>query len=163
MASNAISRRKRNVYALLKASLVVRATWRLAKCLDKLRSQVNELWPLRIKASDGTIGDAAHQGRESDHNPWVIDGDVGVITAMDITHDPKHGCDAERIVDAVLQSKDARIKYIIWNRRIVNSEVSPWIWRPYAGKDPHTTHFHLSVSAQKPLYDDDGPWSISSE
>ncbi len=163
MAINAISRRKRNLYALLNDSLVVKATWRIAKCLSTLRSQANELWPNRNKSSDGTIGDTAHQGRESDHNPWVKDGDVGVITAMDLTHDPKHGCDAERVVDALLLSKEARSKYIIWNRRIVSSEVAPWMWRHYAGSNPHNEHVNLAGSAQKLLYDDDSHRSISAE
>ncbi|HKV33547.1 MAG TPA: hypothetical protein VJP89_04485, partial [Pyrinomonadaceae bacterium] len=59
--------------------------WRVAKSLLRLREQINELAPNRSKASDGTIGDAAHASRKSDHNPWVKDGSIGVVTAMDIT------------------------------------------------------------------------------
>ena len=87
--------------------------WRVAKSLLHLRDQINQAAPNRSKASDGTIGDAAHASRDSDHNPWVQDGDVGVVTAMDITDDPGDRCDAEQIVQALLRSRDARIKYIM--------------------------------------------------
>jgi hypothetical protein len=68
--------------------------WRGAKALFRLRDQINATFPGRNKASDGLIGDAAHATRASDHNPWVIDNGVGVVTAIDITHDPMQGCDA---------------------------------------------------------------------
>jgi len=117
--------------------------------------------PARSKASDGTIGDAAHATRSSDHNPWVIDGDIGVVTAIDITNDVAGGCSAQKIVDALVTSKDARIKYIIWNRKIVSSTVSPWDWRPYSGKNPHNHHFHVSVLPAKERYDATDPWQIT--
>ena len=88
--------------------------WRVAKSLDRLLAQVNRLAPDRSKASDGAIGDAKHQSRESDHNPWVTDGTIGVVTARDITNDPKHGCSAEQIANSIVASKDPRIKYVIW-------------------------------------------------
>jgi hypothetical protein len=135
--------------------------WRVAKSLLHLREQIDDTAPQRSKASDGTIGDAAHAARSSDHNPWVIDGSVGVVTAMDITHDPDNGCDAERFVDALLRNRDGRIKYIIWNRRIVSSRVQPWTWRPYTGKNPHTKHFHLSVVDDKAGYDSTSPWHLT--
>lgn len=102
------------------------SAWRVAKSLLALRSQVDARWPTRRTDSDGTIGDAAHQARDSDHNPWVKDGLTGVVTAIDITHDPASGCSAEMIVQALVQSRDPRIKYIIWNRRIISATVAPW-------------------------------------
>ncbi len=134
--------------------------WRTAESLVRLRNQVNIKAPHRSIASDGTIGDAAHAASTSDHNPWVKDGSVGVVTAMDITHDPDDGCDAQKLVDALVASKDARIKYIIWNKQIVSSIVQPWTWRPYKGKNPHTKHFHLSVLPNKALYDSKENWGI---
>lgn len=134
--------------------------WRPANSLIRLRDQINRAAPNRSKASDGTIGDAAHASRASDHNPWVKDGDVGVVTAIDITHDPDDGCDAEQVVQALARSRDPRIKYIIWNRRIVSSQVQPWLWRNYAGRNPHTKHFHLSVLPDKNRYDSIEAWQI---
>lgn len=134
--------------------------WRVAKSLLRLREQVNQMAPERSKASDGTIGDRAHESRTSDHNPWVKDGNIGVVTAMDITHDILHGCDAQALVDALVNSRDPRIKYIIWNRKKINSRVQPWVWRNYTGPNPHTKHFHLSVLADKSAYDSEAPWQI---
>jgi hypothetical protein len=138
--------------------------WRTAQCLLKLRAQVNQMAPNRTTASDGTIGDAAHQSRSSDHNPWVRDGAVGVVTALDITHDPTHGCDAGRIAEALRTSHDSRIKYIIWNRQIASSAPKhgrpAWAWRPYSGENPHTHHVHVSVQPQKALYDSTEQWVL---
>lgn len=138
---------------------------RLAKSLDVLRSQINTLAPQRRKKSDGWIGDGAHQSRTSDHNPWVRDGSAGVVTALDITHDPENGCDAGAIAETLRLCKDPRIKYIIWNRRIASCEAvrgkPAWEWRPYTGSN-HDHHFHLSVSSDKTDYDSEASWPLAS-
>lgn len=64
--------------------------WRLAHSLETLRAQVNAKWPNRSKSSDGSIGDASHSSRLSDHNP----DPSGVVRAIDITHDPLSGFDS---------------------------------------------------------------------
>ena len=92
--------------------------WRVAKSLEVLRDQVNSAHPGQRKDNDGTIGDAAHQTRTSDHNPWVKDGAVGVVTALDITHDPAHGVDTYAMAETLRRSRDRRIKYVISNRHI---------------------------------------------
>lgn len=135
-------------------------TWRVAKSLLKLFKQINTACPSRSRVSDGTIGDAAHSKRQSDHNPWVKDGNVGVVTAIDVTHDPERGCDAGEIVKELVASRDPRIKYIIYNRQIISSSVEPWKWRKYRGANPHTKHFHISVSSNKNLYDDERDWTV---
>jgi peptidoglycan hydrolase-like protein with peptidoglycan-binding domain len=131
--------------------------WRVAKSLLKLREQVDAKWPGRDKSSDGTIGDAAHQATTSDHNP----NSAGVVTAMDITHDPAHGLDARKLAEALVASRDPRIKYIISNAQIVSSQVSPWQWRSYTGANAHRAHVHISVDAS--LYDDDREWNLGAE
>lgn len=138
---------------------------RIARSLDKLRSQVNARWPQRRKQSDGWIGDAAHQSRKSDHNPHVKDGATGVVTALDITHDPKSGCDAGVIADVLVASRDPRIKYVIWDRQIIAGDAgpSPWQWRDYRGRNPHTMHVHISVKPAKSKYDDISLWAIPGE
>jgi hypothetical protein len=135
--------------------------WRVARSLMRLLDQVNAIAPNRKKASDGTIGDARHQTRNSDHNPWVVDGTLGVVTARDITDDEAGGCSAQAIADAIVASRDKRVKYIIWNRRIISSQVQPWTWRPYAGSNPHTKHVHISVLPAKAAYDDESDWTLT--
>ena len=141
--------------------------WRVAQSLDKLLKQVNEWAPGRSKASDGSIGDDAHASRSSDHNPWITDEGVGVVTARDFTHDPVKGCDCNKLVEMLRASHDPRIKYIIWNRRICASEAKggqpPWAWRPYTGANPHNHHMHVSVMSTKDLYDSTNAWSLSGE
>jgi hypothetical protein len=139
--------------------------WRVAKSLLALRDQVNRMAPNRKKGNDGTIGDERHQGHDSDHNAWVRDGAIGVVTALDITHDPANGCDAGRLAEILRTSHDNRIKYVIWNRRIANHAAiggsAAWEWRPYRGPNPHDHHFHLSVKPERAAYDATDAWSIS--
>lgn len=137
-------------------------SWRLAKSLEKLRSQVNAAFPDRSKATDGTIGDAAHASRSSDHNPWIKDGAFGVVSGCDITHDPNGGFDAGRFAELMLSSRDPRIKYVIWNRQIAAGSDGPsaWKWRKYTGPSPHDHHCHISVKAKKSFYDDDRAWAM---
>lgn len=131
-------------------------TWRLAKSLEGLRDQVNALYPGRNKASDGTIGDARHaaSGSASDHNP----NREGVVTAIDITHDPAHGLDIEQLAKQLADSRDPRIKYIIFNRKIIVPSSSTG-WKPYMGDNPHDKHIHVSVWGN---YDDQTKWRIDS-
>ncbi len=135
--------------------------WRVAKALLRLREQVNAKWPNRKKGNDGTIGDTSHQNRNSDHNPWV---DEGVVTALDITHDPKTGPDAGALAETIRKSQDSRVKYIISNRRIANSgaigTAKPWAWRKYNGTNPHEEHCHISVKSTRAEYDDAADWAV---
>lgn len=141
--------------------------WRVAESLLALRRQINALAPDRDPKSDGSIGDDNHLKKgfaNSDHNPHVMDGGMGVVTALDVTHDPRH-CDGGRLAASLHASRDPRIKYIIWNRRIANSSpvgASPaWEWRAYRGANPHDHHIHLSVKASKLLYDSKSPWTVT--
>lgn len=129
---------------------------RIARSLAKLRDQINARHPERSKLSDGWIGDSAHQATKSDHNPNA----QGVVTALDITHDPAHGVDTWRMAEVLRQTKDPRIKYVISNGRIFSSVVDPWQWRPYTGANKHAHHIHVSVSSEATLYDLDSDWKL---
>lgn len=128
---------------------------RIAKSLGVLRDQINKMAPARRKTSDGWLGDPAHAARVSDHNP----DSIGIVRALDITHDPAHGVDAGAIADQLRRSKDQRIKYVISNRRIASPP--GWAWRSYSGSNPHTMHFHLSV-VKAAIADTVRPWAIGS-
>jgi hypothetical protein len=93
-------------------------------------------WPRRNKASDGIMGDARHQARKSDHN---------LGNAVDITHDPRSGCDGNVI--AALAIRDSRITYVIFNRKIWSVSRAREGWRKYTGSNPHTSHVHISIRA----------------
>lgn len=140
-------------------------SWRVANSIRRIFVQLNAAHPARSKASDGTIGDAAHASRDSDHNPWVKDGDMGVVTAGDITHDPAHGVNCNVITETIRADRDPRVKYIIWNRRICRSypkdDLSAWEWGPYSGPNAHTKHMHISVKPDKPLYDNVHDWKLT--
>lgn len=142
-------------------------SWRVAQSLETLLHQINERWPDRKKDSDGGIGDAAHATRNSDHNPWVKDGAVGVVTARDFTNDPATGPDSGVLAETLRLSQDPRIKYIISNKRIANHEAihgeAAWAWRPYFGLNDHTHHVHISVLPDKAQYDDVTPWTIETK
>lgn len=136
-------------------------TWRLAKALDTLRTQVNAAHPDRRKDSDGSIGNAEHSARTSDHNP----DQHGVVHAIDITHDPAGGFDSYAFAEMLRHNIDGRIKYVISNRRIfsgTNQDQPAWAWRPYHGANPHDHHVHISVKPDAAHADDTAPWTIDA-
>jgi hypothetical protein len=137
-------------------------TWRLARSLTQLRTEVNTLFPARSKSSDGSIGDQAHSTRPSDHNPNA----AGVVCAIDITEDNERG--VSEIVDLIfaqiIAKRDARVKYLIHEGKICRSYAKPgipaWTWAPYTGTNAHMVHGHISVVGTSALYDSAKPWGI---
>lgn len=134
--------------------------WRVARSLERLREQVDARYGGRSTVSDGTIGDADHSNRDSDHNPWYRGH---IVTAMDITHDPKAGVDIDQLTDELTASRDSRIKYLIANGLILDSRPgnTPWEWVSYTGPNPHRTHMHISVMADDSA-DDTSDWDLPS-
>jgi len=145
-------------------SIIAVGDYRVAGCLLKLRDQIDLIAPDRSKFADGTIGDKAHRSIKSDHNPHIRDGEIGVVTALDITHDPANGCNVCRIVEALRASEDPRIKYVIFNHQIFSSYawegIPPWELRSYAGSNSHEQHVHISCLGQKELYDSEESWHL---
>lgn len=137
-------------------------TWRVAKSLDILLRQINEVAPGRSILSDGSIASGSHTqaNPSSDHEPHC---DGNVVTARDFTHDPAKGADMNKITEALRQSQDARIKYVLWNHRMFSSYPTSthkaWTWRPYSGSNPHDKHAHVSVQCNASK-DSERPWSI---
>jgi hypothetical protein len=130
-------------------------SWKLAPALDQLFDDVNAKWPNRSKASDGTIGDAAHSARKSEHNPnRDPDDDVpdGYVTAADIT---KAGLDVARLLASLIGDK--RVWYVIHAGKIW-SRTYDFRERPYTGSNPHTGHVHVSLRQTRAACDDRSPW-----
>lgn len=134
--------------------------WRLARSLEQLRAQINALSPNRSKIADGTLGDTAHSKRKSDHNPNAR----GVVQALDLTDDEAHGVDNRKLAQALLDSRDPRIKYVIADGEIASGAggPAPWKWRKYSGANAHRHHVHISVADGPKLYDDASVWDLSA-
>ena len=120
---------------------------RLCKAGQQLRLQVDDSYPYRDRASDGWIGNRAHQLRPSDHNPDA----EGIVRAIDIDRDLSGKAKPDIMPDLADQIRlcakrgDKRISYIIFNGRIASSRMG-WRWRKYSGINPHIKHCHISFT-----------------
>lgn len=142
-------------------------SWRVAESLDVLRDELDAAAPNRSTAADGSIGDAAHASRDSDHNPWVERDGVGIVRARDFTHDPAGGLDCNVLAEFLRQLGRENAHpalgpgaYVIWNGRIASDteDGQPWDWEPYPGANSHTHHLHLSVATDPAGFDSTRPW-----
>lgn len=142
------------------------ARWRLAHALEVLRDEVNAEWPDRSKASDGTLGDASHAARVSDHNPALYPGagPTPVVRAMDITVQGIDHVQYRERIRALGKAGDSRLNpngYVISDRRIASAQHEPaWEWHPYTGTNPHDHHVHVSVGTNPRGFDSSAPWGI---
>lgn len=131
---------------------------RIPPSIVALLDEANRRHPNRSKVSDGTVGDAAHRRRSSDHNP----DDDGWVHAVDLTHDPDHGLDAHQWVRGVVARRDPRVAYVISQAKIASS--SPvaghraWAWRPYSGANPHNQPAHVSIRHTDAARNDTSSW-----
>lgn len=136
------------------------SAWRPARSLTRLFAQLDEAYPSRSHATDGTICDPDTHSPDSDHCPHDFPGwGDQIVTAGDYTHDPTHGADMAKVAEALRLSRDPRIKYVIHARRIFSATNSPWVWRTYTGTNPHVGHMHLSVVGDSRA-DDLREWSF---
>jgi peptidoglycan hydrolase-like protein with peptidoglycan-binding domain len=125
------------------------AQWIVAPCLDVWLGQVNLYAPKRSKRSDGSIGDAAHAARSSQHNPLKLPFfDTPLVRARDFTHDIMGGLNNNWFVGELVKLRDPRIKYIIWNWQIWYPSNG---WGKYDGPNGHKTHLHISVVDNKSI------------
>lgn len=129
------------------------AEWHLAASLADLFAEVAKRWPDRPAGSDGTIGDAAHAARASEHNP----DKGGVVRALDVTRLDQDMADA--FIDAV--KADPRAWYVI-HRGYIWSRTHDWEPRHYDGPNPHQDHLHVSVRAGL-VGAKAGPWGLLAE
>jgi hypothetical protein len=142
--------------------------WHLAPCLVALVRDADAVAPNRVRVSDGTIGDQYHAARTSDHNP----DSTGVVSALDLTHDPVHGFDtwkiARMIAAAIEDGEEKRVKYLISGdptRRgdLIFHNVGPhWQWdpSPYTNGTHVGHHLHVSVVADATQRSNIQQWPI---
>lgn len=132
--------------------------WVVVPDLLSLRAEFDELAPARDRGADGTIGDAAHAARSSDHNPDDTPGSVTPHTDPD-TIAEVHALDVDAtgpwpagmtmaaaflVLRNVMLGMGTRapLGYLIFDRQIC--EYPNWTVKPYTGSDPHTGHLHAS-------------------
>ena len=129
--------------------------WSLARSLVAMFDEADKRWPKRSRASDGSIGDADHKTRTSDHNP----DSTGDVLAGDLTDDKDAGCDADLFAEHLRKSRDPRVKYVICNGRVFRSYgSSAWQWTPYSGINGHFAHTHVSILDTAAAKNDTSPW-----
>jgi hypothetical protein len=143
--------------------------WRLAWSLIELVKDADAGWPLRSRASDGSIGDAAHQARHSDHNPDA----QGVVCAVDLTNDPFHGFDAwsiaQHLAGEIAAGRERRVKYLISGNParpqdgdlIFHDVNGTWIWSRNGSNAHINHHLHVSVLDDPILRDSTARWSLA--
>ncbi len=87
----------------------------------------------------------------------------GIVTALDITHDPAHGFDALAFAESLrLQQEALGSSTSSSTGRIFGSKEHPWEWRNRKkGPGDHSEHVHISVVDDLKLYDDASPWNLT--
>lgn len=107
-----------------------------------------------------------YRARWSDHNPLRPPAPP-VVCAIDVVGTAQ----ARTVWTHLARTKDVRVKYQIFNGRIMSGAggPSPWLSRPYSGPNPHRDHVHVSVgrgpdgrSTRPDLYDNGGPWGLAT-
>lgn len=147
------------------------ADWILIPCLRALFAEFDRIAPSRDHASDGSIGDTAHQNEVSDHNPDetgsvpIHDADsVNEVHAIDVDNDlNRSDLTMESVVQHLLarcrSGAEKRLRYIIYDRRIWSAS-SGWVQKTYTGASPHTEHAHFSASYETALEASTASWNL---
>ncbi|WP_329101005.1 peptidoglycan-binding protein [Micromonospora sp. NBC_01699] len=125
--------------------------YHLAPVLGVLRDEIDRRWPHRDRASDGWIGDPAHQATQSDHNP---DTDNRSVNALDVDRD---GIDPMLVVRRCIAHPSTQ--YVIFDRTIW-SRTRDFNAARYTGSNPHDRHLHVSVSHDRALEASTRTWGI---
>lgn len=151
--------------------------WRLAKSLIVLFNEYDRAYPGRDKASDGTLGNAAHRRgwESSDHNPWVKDGKgTGVVRAGDFDAGkgltPSESADGpgdDLLADLLRAGKADHPalgtgSYIIYEGYFY-SRANGWKQRRYNGPNKHHSHVHVSVGRNQHSYDSTQAWGVAAK
>jgi hypothetical protein len=131
--------------------------------LNLLRSQILACTSLNF-GEIGWIAGASHRqsGPHFPENPPPPGNPAYEVDAIDVPHAPSRGADMAVLTEALRQSRDPRVKLVIFNGRIFSSydhaDGDPYTWRPYSGEDDHSKHAHIERTDSR--RDDLRPWTI---
>jgi murein L,D-transpeptidase YcbB/YkuD len=149
----------------------VSASWILIPCLVTLRKEFDKIAPGRDHASDGSIGNLAHQQESSDHNPdetgrtpYSDTDKLNEVHAIDVDDDlRKTGWTMDRAVQIIVTRHraglDDRLQNVIYNRRIWSRSWG-WAARAYTGASTHTEHAHFSARYTTAQESDTRAWGL---
>lgn len=140
--------------------------WYKASWIPTFFDALNAIAPNRDRGTDGTIGDPAHQGSSSGHNPDDTPGSKAEredddqrpeVRAADASNDLRSLITMQQVINAILAYPPDRNRliYIIHDGLIWSANNG---WKPvaYPGSDKHRTHVHLSGNPNSDL--DGRPW-----
>jgi hypothetical protein len=86
-----------------------------------------------------------------------------VVRAIDIGEASEEA--GQDLADALVESRDPRIMYLIYEGRscwsIPHNGYPAWQWQPYTGASPHSGHLHLSTKRTSSADQDTRPWRIT--
>lgn len=132
-------------------------SWVTSASLNALMDEIEAAFPTRHPA-DGTVASRGHDRNNpsSDHRPYPYSG-PGIVNAVDSGGRE----DGFVLTEALRASRDPRIRYVIFDRRIFASYSrpgrQPWQWGSYSGSS-HATHVHVSVNRSNQGNGD--PWNL---
>jgi hypothetical protein len=144
-------------------------------CLVTLGAEFDTLGPRRDHASDGSIGDQAHQERTSNHNRDDTAGSSTPQTDSDGSPDIRAidtddsgpwingftmDAGTKFIVSRCHSGVEDRLVEVIYNGRCAYAS-SGWVWKKYTGSNQHTEHAHFGAKADTgKLENDTRPWGL---
>jgi hypothetical protein len=156
---------------------VLKVASRRLPAILSLLNEMDTAFPDRDKASDGEVGDRAHQQSVSNHNPdesgntgsWSDADHIDEVHARDLDVDlRKPGWSMDRvfaiILDRCRRGVEKRVTEIIYKGYIYTKKRG-WTKRKYTGPNPHDKHLHLSIaygsgSGQSNPENITSPWGI---
>ena len=144
-------------------------------CLLELTEEFDILGPKRDDASDGSIGDAAHKARSSNHNRDDTSGSATPqsdsdgepdIRAVDIDDSGPflNGFTMQKGVDLIVSrcrsGVENRLVEIIYNGKCWYKS-NGWAQQTYTGSNKHDRHAHFGAKADTgKLENDRRPWGL---
>lgn len=146
-------------------------------CLVALADEFDQVGDDRDTASDGSIGDAAHQNRSSNHNrddtsaetPQTDSDGEPDIRAIDVDKSGpwRNGFTMQQGVDLIVSrcrsGAEDRLVEVIYNKKCWYRS-NGWKEQTYTGSNPHTEHAHFGAKADTgKLENDTRPWGIEEK